>query len=108
MILDSGASRHMSGILSLFTTLSYFNDDSPRNVILGNGTATLPMLGFGSIDIPINNYRIILYNVLYIPKLNDTLFSIKEHVRFPQCFFYCAVNKAILSFKDVDFILSIN
>ena len=108
MVLHSGASRHMSGILSLFTTISYFNDNSPRNVILGDGTSTLPMLGFGSIDITINNYRIILDNVLYIPKLNDTLFSIKEHVRFPQCSFYCVDNKATLSFKDIDFILSIN
>ena len=45
MILDSGASRHMPGILSLFTTISYFNDDSPRNIILGDSTSTLPILG---------------------------------------------------------------
>ena len=80
MVFDSGTSRHMSGILSLFIIISYFNDNSPRHVILGDGTTTLPILGFGSIDITINNYRIILDNVLYIPKLNDTLFSIKEHV----------------------------
>ena len=108
MVLDSGASRHVSGILSLFTIISYFNDNSPRIVILGDGTSTLPILGFGSIDVTINNYRIILDNVLYIPKLNDTVFSIKEHVRFSQCSFYCAHNKATLSFKDIDFISSIN
>ena len=84
MDLDSGASRHMSGILFLSTTISYSNDNSPRNVILGDGTSTLPILGFGSINITINNYRIILDNVLYFQKLNDTLFFIKEHVRFPQ------------------------
>ena len=108
MDLDSGASRHMSGILFLFTTISYSNDNSPRNVILGDETSTLPILGFGPINITINNYRIILDNVLYFQKLNDTLFFIKEHVRFPQCSFYYADNKATLSFKGIDFISSIN
>ena len=108
MVLDSGASINMSSTLSLFASISYFNDVSPRNVILGDGTITLPILGFGSIDITINNYRIILDNILYIPNLNHNLFSIKEHIRFPQCSFYYADNKATLSYKNIDFISSID
>ena len=79
MVLESESARHMSGILSFFTSISYFKIILQAILsYLGDGTSTVPILGFDSIDININNYRIILDNVLYFPNLNDTLFSINE------------------------------
>ena len=54
--------------------------------MLGDGKSMLPVLGIGQIDfLTDSDERIILENVLYVPELKDTLFSIRDHLRFQGC-----------------------
>ena len=81
MILDTGATKHMSGQLALFTNLTKVTDSY---VTLGDGTTKLQVLGKGTIKINIETFVIELHNVLLVPDLEDTLFSITEHIQSPK------------------------
>ena len=81
MILDTGATKHMSGQLTLFTNLTKVTDSY---VTLGDGTTKLQVSGKGTIKINIETFVIELHNVLLVPDLEDTLFSITEHIQSPN------------------------
>eukprot|EP00558_Chaetoceros_sp_UNC1202_P009040 CAMPEP_0197232302 /NCGR_PEP_ID=MMETSP1429-20130617/152_1 /TAXON_ID=49237 /ORGANISM="Chaetoceros sp., Strain UNC1202" /LENGTH=1842 /DNA_ID=CAMNT_0042690279 /DNA_START=1 /DNA_END=5529 /DNA_ORIENTATION=- len=99
MIIDSGATMHMTGLKHIFTNIFQWDDPlhRQRTVILGDGTTTLNIAGVGTIDIEIGGKRVHLDNVLYVPSLKDTLFSIKEHTKHKGCGFH-AEERAILTF----------
>ena len=47
---------------------------------------TKPCLVIGTIDIILNYYiRVLIDNVLYVPSLKDSLFSIFTHIQNPEC-----------------------
>ena len=73
MILDTGATKHMSGQLTLFANLTKVTDSY---VILDDETTKLQVSGKGTIKINIETFVIELHNVLLVPDLEDTLFSI--------------------------------
>ena len=81
MILDTGATKHMSGQLALFTNLTNVTNSY---VTLGDGTTKLQVLGKGTIKINIVTFVVELHNVLLVPDLEDTLFSITEHIQSPK------------------------
>ena len=76
MILDTGGTKHMSGLLNLFTSLTKVNNSYGT---LGDRTTQLPVMGKGTIKINIDTHVIELQNVLFVPDLEDTLFFIIEH-----------------------------
>ena len=98
MILDSGTTHHMTGNKSLFTSLLPL--PSPKFVILGDGRTTTPIEALGTIDILIGKYRIILHEVYYVPSLQDTLFSIKQHMSYHQCTFHAEDDNMTLTFPQ--------
>ena len=72
-IFDSGASKHMTYDMNLFTVLRLFDNDSNK-VTIGDGKP-LDIKGMGSITL---NTGYILHNVLFVPKLTFTLISISS------------------------------
>ena len=70
--LDSGASKHFSGILADFTFLKRWS--SERSVRIANGTL-IPALGYGHVQIP----GLLLRDVWYVPQFRDTrLISVRS------------------------------
>ena len=83
-ILDSAATKHMSGVLKLFTAIKYFPKNYKGIVILGYGVTKLKVHGIGTIEVEIQKKFIELHNVLYVPGIADTLYSLIEHGRQPD------------------------
>ena len=101
MILDTGATKHMSGQLTLFTNLTEVTDSY---VTLGDGTTKLQVSGQGTIKINIETFVIELHNVLLVPDLEDTLFSITEHIQSPNCSLRAEKNKYTLFYPTFNII----
>ena len=83
-VVDSGAFPHMSKDKSIFTDFTPFNTlQNPKYqfVTLADGVTKARALGKGTATIYINNKRCILNDVLYVPQLSDSLFSVKKHVQ---------------------------
>ena len=99
IILDTGATRHMIGNIKLFNTLHLQLDNNLINIVhLADGNTTLPIHGVGNITINIGIHKITLKNVLYVPQLKDTLFSVTEHIKTKDCSFMGTNNQYILIF----------
>ena len=80
LVLDSGAFPHMSNDKNAFVTfLNWPPTARARHVMLADKDCTAPIEGFGTIAISINGFNIRLHNVLYVPALSTSLFSVKEH-----------------------------
>nr|XP_004513812.1 uncharacterized protein LOC101489272 [Cicer arietinum] len=79
-IVDSGASYHMTGDITLFDEYSPCNDNSM--VRIADGTKT-KVVGKGSLII---SKDITLNSVLYVPKLNCNLLSISKLTQDLNCF----------------------
>ena len=79
LIIDTGASHHMTGDISLLVNLK---DVSPCNVSFADGSTTVSKkLGL----LPLSNH-ISLYNVLYVPGLNCSLISVSKLLKHSNCF----------------------
>eukprot|EP00957_Ditylum_brightwellii_P201914 15327791-Ditylum_brightwellii.AAC.1 len=100
MILDSGATKHMSGLLKLFKSLHLFPSVYNGYVVLGDGSTKLPICGIRSIIINVQNKIIQLDGVLYVPDLQDMLFSTLQHGRYPDCSFLIKGGCATLEFPN--------
>ena len=82
-LIDSGASSHMTkkrDVLENFQQL-----DEPENVALGDGRV-VKALGSGNVHMNMlylgskQSKGVVLYNVLYVPKLACNLFSVRAAV----------------------------
>lgn len=70
LIIDSGASYHMTYNLQLLHSFHLFI--IPKNVTIANGV-NLRVLGEGTVQL---TEKLSLFNVLYVPRLNFNLISI--------------------------------
>ena len=104
MIVDSGATRHMSGLEHIFSHIDLWDETDPitKVVTLGDGTTTLPIKGSGTVQIVMNGHHVSLHDVLYVPALKDTLFSIKEHSTHRGCAFISENATATLFFPKFE------
>ena len=57
----------------------------------------VPISGIGSIQININGFILRIHNVYYIPHLAYSLYSVKEHMTYNNCYTYFGNSKAVLS-----------
>lgn len=96
MILDSGTTHHVSGNKSLFIT--YTSLPSLRLVLLGDGVTAIPISGVGTIVYFIYIHCIILHEVYYHPGIQDTLYSIKQHITYLNYYFYVEDNVMTLNY----------
>ena len=63
----------------------------------------VPISGIGSIQININGFILRIHNVYYIPHLAYSLYSVKEHMTYDNCYTYFGNRKAVLSFPCFKF-----
>eukprot|EP00957_Ditylum_brightwellii_P182324 13890087-Ditylum_brightwellii.AAC.1 len=79
-VLDSGSNDHMCNKKEYFTTLQ----QSPVDYFtLGDRKTRLPCKGVGTVQIQISKYVLRLINILFVPDLDCSLYSIKRHMRLP-------------------------
>eukprot|EP00957_Ditylum_brightwellii_P084437 6421004-Ditylum_brightwellii.AAC.1 len=97
-ILNSAATKDMMGYLPLFIHIVYFPESYNGVVVLGDGKTRLKVKGFGTIQMWMKNEVFRLKNVLYVPELDDTLFSMILHGTHPNCFFVIKEGKVTLGF----------
>ena len=75
-VLDTGATRHFTGIKSDINQLKRWS--KPEIVYVANG-GTTKAIGYGTMELPISHGTLLLYNVWYIPEFKGTrLISIWE------------------------------
>ena len=72
-----------------------------QDVFMADGTSSIPIKGMDTIKIDLSNDSVIeLHNVLYVPDLNTSLFSVKEHMRYTGCYFHAENNTATITFPE--------
>ena len=65
---------------------------------LEDGKSTTKMLGIGTIKFTVGMYKIHLHNVLYVPSLDGSLFSIKQHMKYVGYFEHSENNTCTITF----------
>ncbi|MBW0536458.1 hypothetical protein O181_076173 [Austropuccinia psidii MF-1] len=75
IIIDSAATYHMFGEISLFTSLK---KSSPFIVSTGDPTSNLFAEGIGSVSLVIEGKTLILNNCIFVPKISHNLISLLE------------------------------
>ena len=99
MILDICAIRNMTRNKKMFTSLSTIKN---KNVILGDGITTLPVLEVVTINIKFNNHNTIIPDVLFIPSLKDVLYSVIEHIQNKDYYLLIVNNTYTLGSPNFD------
>ena len=74
LILDSGASEHYTAIKEWLIDYKLVPN---RTIIIADGTR-VPIIGVGNIPIIIENNKVLIKDVYYIPSLKNTLISSRE------------------------------
>ena len=100
-VLDSGAFPHMCKDTSLFTHLYPWQpSSSTTEVTLADGLTTAKVEGIGTISLELNKHKVTLHNVLLVPSLSESLFSIKQHCVSKGNYFHTENNQATLAFPE--------
>jgi len=97
-IVDSGAYPHMIKDKCHFTALQPWTDTKTTHVTLADGDATAKIEGLGNVQLKINNHYYELKDVLYVPDLSDSLFSVKKHQETPGHYAHFEKNELTLAF----------
>ena len=103
IVVDSGATEHMCCDRDLFTEMTEYLVNQNRRVKLGDGIHTCSILGKGTIQLKVNNKIIKLHDVLYVPDLEVSLFSVKTHMRHQGCYEHSQNNTCTLAFPSFTF-----
>ena len=100
-VLDSGAFPHMCKDASMFTHLYPWQpSSSTTEVTLADGQTTAKIEGIGTISFELNKHKVVLHNVLLVPSLSESLFSIKQHCVSTGNYFHTENNLATLAFPE--------
>ena len=84
----------------LFYTLRSYTGPHPH-VTLGDGATTCAIKGIGSVEFCTHlGHKIRLHNVLYVPNLNVSLFSIKQHMKYKGCYEHSSHNQCTIAFPS--------
>jgi deoxyuridine 5'-triphosphate nucleotidohydrolase len=96
-VIDSGATDHMCNNRNLFTSIQPASP-SQSSVKLGDGTTRCTVQGIGTIRLQIQDNIIELHNTLFVPSLDTSLFSVKQHMKLQGCYTHCESNTCTLAF----------
>ena len=95
----------MTGDINMFLTLIMQSTFSSNHVVvLIDRSTTLLICGVGTIWLKMCIHILEIKNVLYVPRLDDTLFSITEHIKYKNCSFIGDDNKYTLKFPTFLFL----
>ena len=106
-VIDSGATDHMCNSRSLFTDLKDCSQSS-RVVTLGDGKRQCPILGIGTIEFMTSSKFIRLHDVLYVPNLDVSLYSVKLHMTVQGCFEHSENNHCTVAFPHFSIDANVN
>ena len=100
-ITDSGATHNMNPHREMFDIIHPLHDKYGRSakVILGDGTTTRPVLGWGYAKYKLNGIPI-RKKELYVPSIGTHLTSVQQHCKYQGCYFHAENGKALLAFPD--------
>ena len=105
-VSDSGANRHMCHDKALFIKMCAYTG-ATQHVTLGDGKTTQPICGVGTIEFTTSlGHTIRLHNVVYVPGLNVSLYSINQHMKYEGCYEHSEYNSCRLAFPS--FILPVD
>ena len=96
IILNSGATHHMTSNIKLFKSFTLLPEGS-HQVLLGDDKTYLNVKGYGIISIQVRKLTINL-QCLYVPKLGTSLFSITQHIAYKGSYFHAEHNNNVLCF----------
>ena len=89
MILDTGATRHMTGNIKVFHTLNLQLDNNLINVVhLTDGNTTLPIHGLRNITINIGIHKITIKKFLYVLSIKRHPVLCNRAYKIQRLFFY--------------------
>ena len=97
LVIDSGATCHMSHDPSMFESIEYFNEDDAPVVMMGDDKTLLIIAGLGYMSYQIGTKKI-RHQGYYIPLLGTTLYSVKQHMRSLGCYFLGSAQETHLAF----------
>jgi len=97
-VIDSGAFPHMCNAKHHFSTFSSKLPCHMTHVTLADGVSKSKIEGIGSIAMAFGKNKHVIHNVLYVPQLSTSLYSIKHHCMQQGCIFYVEGNSATLTF----------
>ena len=98
MVIDSGATDHMSPFKHMFEQITYFPTQQQPQVTMGDDKTTLPIAGHGYMSYHLHNKTIRVHG-LYIPEMGNTaLYSVKQHMRSNGCYFHAEAQQCVLAF----------
>ena len=98
----------MTGCKSIFHSIKMSpNFKTTQVVCFVDGETILHITGIGAILIKVYIYTIEIENLLYVPQLDETLFSITEHIKINNCSFIGNDSKYILSFLNFSILVMI-
>jgi len=95
-ILDSAAYPHMCTIKDAFTTFT--PESKYKEVTLADGTSSIKVKGSGNIKCKINNKETTIEDVLFVPELQNSLFSITQHIEKQGHYVHLENNATTIAF----------
>jgi deoxyuridine 5'-triphosphate nucleotidohydrolase len=100
MVIDSGASAHMSSAKNMFQSITYFPLKHQPRVTMGDDKTQLPIAGHGFITFMLHGKHVRVH-ALYVPHMGNTaLFSVKQHMKNQGCYFHAESQKCQLAFPS--------
>jgi len=97
-IIDSGAFPHMCNDATWFTEIDS-SKHKGRVVTLADGKSQSNIMGEGDITINLGKGKIYtLQNVLYVPELSKSLFSVKAHIKQQGCYVHMGHDATVVAF----------
>jgi len=97
-VIDSGAYPHMCNDITCFSVLSDNLPANMKHVTLADGSTKSNIKGIGTVAFKLGRNTHVLQNVIYVPSLSTSLFSVKHHCSQQGCTFHVENNQATLAF----------
>jgi len=98
-VVDSSSKHTICFRKDQFIDLTLFSKSETPYVKLADNSKSLPIRGYGTVDILLNNHRIHL-SALFVPDMKTMLISVSQHIQYQGCTFYAANNTAFLTFPS--------
>ena len=98
-VVDSGSKHTICFRKDQFIHLTLFTKSETPYVKVADDSKSLPIRGFGTVDILLNNHRVQL-SALFVPDMKTMLISVSQHIQYQGCTFYAANNTAFLTFPS--------
>ena len=99
-IIDSGAFPHMLNNAAAFTVLQPWKNRNVTHVNLADHTSRAPIKGCGTVNITLDGHTYTLENVLFVPSLSSSLFSVRQHQIRPGHYVHFSDNIITLAFPE--------